>query len=334
MPQLASSAALSSERTRILVTRQLPAPLIDRISAAFATWINPHDRGLSRNELRTAIEAHRPDVLLVMATDRMDREQIAALPACVRVIATLSVGHDHLDLQAVRERGVVLLHTPDVLSDAVAEMAMLLLLAAARRAHEGAGLIYEDRWQGWSPTQLLGRDVTGARVGVFGMGRIGRTIARRLSRGLEMQVHYHNRSRLAANLEDGAQYHPNDASLLSVSDFLVLAAPSTPETKGFLNAARIARLPPGAVVVNIARGDLVDDEALIAALQDGQIAAAGLDVFNDEPRIHPGYKRLPNVFLQPHQGSSTIGTRVRMGEILLDSIDAHLSGQAVVNRLA
>lgn len=321
------------QRPRVLVTRRLPGPLMERIEARYDAWINPQDRTLTGAEMQRAAEEHLPEVLLVMAMDRLDRPRIAALPRCVHAIATLSVGHEHIDLDAARQSGIVLLHTPDVLSDAVAEMAMLLLLGAARRAHEGARLIYEDRWEGWSPTQLLGRDVTGGRVGIFGMGRIGQTIARRLSRGLEMQVHYHNRSRLSADLEDGAQYHATADSLLSVSDFLVLAAPSTPETKGFVNAQRIARLPRGAIVVNIARGDLVDDDALIGALRSGHLAAAGLDVFNNEPRIHPHYKSLPNVFLQPHQGSSTLGTRVRMGEVLLDSIDAHLAGAQVANRL-
>ena len=322
-------------RVRLLVTRQLPAALMDRARIRYEAWVNPLDRALTAEELRGVAAAHRPDVLLATATDRIDAGQIAALPGRTRTVATLSVGHDHIDLDAARRRGIsAVLHTPDVLSDAVAEMAVLLLLAAARRAHEGAALIYEDRWQGWSPTQLLGRDVTGGRLGMLGMGRIGRTVARRLARGFEMEIHYHNRSRLAPEVEDGATYHADAAALLAVSGFLVLAAPSTPQTKGFLNAERIARLPRGAIVVNIARGDLVDDEALIAALREGRVGAAGLDVFNGEPRIHPGYRTLPNVFLQPHQGSSTIGTRVRMGEVLLDSIDAHLDGRPVAHRLA
>jgi glyoxylate reductase len=306
---------------------------MDRIQSEYVSWTNPEDRTLTSGELYEAAAKLQADVLLVMAMDRLDAATIDGLPPTVRAIATLSVGHEHIDLEAARARGIAVLNMPDVLSDAVAEMAMLLLLGAARRAHEGAELLYSGRWGGWSPTQLLGRDVTGARIGIFGMGRIGRAISRRASRGFEMQVHYHNRSRLPAELEEGSTFHPTASALLAESEFLVLAAPSTGATKGFLNAATLAQLPRGAVVVNIARGDLVDDEALISALRSGHIAAAGLDVFNNEPHIHEGYKALPNVFLQPHQGSSTIGTRVRMGELLLDSINAYLRGASSANRL-
>ncbi len=318
---------------RIVVTRLLPERVLDRIRSNYNCWINAEDRTLSSEELVGAATTLSADALLIMAMDRLDAATIAALPDSVRVLATLSVGHEHVDLDAARQKGIAVLNTPDVLSDAVAEMAMLLLLGAARRAHEGAVLLYRGEWRGWSPTQLLGRDVTGARIGIFGMGRIGRTVAHLASRGFAMKVHYHNRTRLPADLEEGATFHASVESLLAVSDFLVLAAPSTPETKGFLSAPVIARLPPGAIVVNIARGDLVDDDALIAALRCGHLAAAGLDVFNNEPRIHEGYKGLPNVFLQPHQGSSTIGTRVRMGEQLLDSIDNFLAGTETGPRL-
>lgn len=320
-------------KPRMIVTRGLPGALMERIATQFDAWVNPEDRTLSAEELQRAVAAHRPEVMLVMAMDRMDAACIAALPDTVQVLATLSVGHDHIDLAAARDRGIAVIHTPDILSDAVSEIAILLMLCAARRAQEGERMIYDRTWTGWSPTQLLGRDVTGARLGVLGMGRIGRTIARRAAAAFDMPVHYHNRSRLAPEIEAGAQYHPAAEGLLAESDFLVLAAPSTPATRGFLNAERLALLPPGAIVVNIARGDLVDDDALIAALRSGHVAAAGLDVFNGEPEIHPGYRDLPNVFLQPHQGSSTIGTRVRMGQMLLESVATHLAGGTLPNRL-
>nr|WP_246044085.1 D-glycerate dehydrogenase [Ruegeria sediminis] len=317
----------------MVVTRSLPAALMERIAAEAAAWVNPEDRTLTPAELQAVADEWQPDVMLVMAMDRIDADCIAALPASVRAIATLSVGHDHIDLPAARDRGIAVIHTPDILSDAVSEIAIMLMLCAARRAQEGERMIYGQTWKGWSPTQLLGRDVTGARLGVLGMGRIGRTIARRARAAFDMEVHYHNRSRLERGLEDGATYHDSAEGLLAVSDFLMLAAPSTPATKGFLNADRIAQLAQGAIVVNIARGDLVDDDALIAGLRSGHVAAAGLDVFNREPDIHPGYRELSNVFLQPHQGSSTIGTRVRMGEMLLDSIKFHLEGRDLPNRL-
>lgn len=320
-------------RARMVVTRELPQQLMDRIAQGWDAWVNPDDQNMDPMDIVQAARSHAAEVLLVMAMDRIDAMFISALPDSVQVIATLSVGHDHIDLAAARARGIAVIHTPDILSDAVAEMAILLMLCAARRAREGEVMMYERRWKGWSPTQLLGRDLTGARLGLLGMGRIGRTIAQRASAAFDMPVHYHNRSRLAADLEARATYHASVRSLLEQSDILVLAAPSSPATRGILNAQTIEYLPEGAVVVNIARGDLVEDEALISALRSGRVAAAGLDVFNGEPDINQGYLSLPNVFLQPHQGSSTIGTRVRMGEMLLESIAAVRDGQVPANRL-
>lgn len=322
-----------ASKPRMIVTRALPDALMARIADDFEAWVNPDDRTLNPCALQRAAFEWRPEVMLVMAMDRLDAARIGALPETVRTLATLSVGHDHIDLAAAKARNIAVIHTPDILSDAVSEIAILLMLCAARRAQEGERMIYDQTWTGWSPTQLLGRDVTGARLGVLGMGRIGRTIARRASAAFDMAVHYHNRSRLAPDLEAGATYHDTAHGLLAESDFLILAAPSTPATKGFLNAENLAQLPKGAIIVNIARGDLVDDDALIVALRSGHVAAAGLDVFNGEPEIHPGYRELPNVFLQPHQGSSTVGTRVRMGAMLLDSIEAHRAGQELPNRL-
>lgn len=326
--------ALVEQHARMLVTRALPEVAMELMRQRFRTWVNPDDRTMTYDEILAAARQHRPDVLLVMAMDRIDKALLATLPSCVRTIATYSVGHDHIELAAARELGITVLSTPDVLSDAVAEIAVMLMLCATRRAREGELLLYEGCWKGWSPTQLLGRDLTGARLGVYGMGRIGRAIARKAHRGFEMPIHYHNRTRLNGDDEDGATYHATIASLLNVSDVLVLAAPSTTATKGFLSARALQQLPVGAIIVNIARGDLVDDVALIDALRSGRIAAAGLDVFNGEPTLNPGYLTLPNVALQPHQGSSTVRTRVRMAQLLLDSIVANQAGAQVANRLA
>ena len=318
---------------RVIVTRSLPDPLPARLRAEGTAWINLEPRTLSGDEILSAAERISADVLLVMAMDRIDGALIARLPKSVCIIATLSVGHDHIDLDAARARGIAVLSTPDILSDAVADMGMLLALGAARRAREGMQLLYGCSWTGWSPTQLLGKEVSFARMGIFGMGRIGRALARRAQHGFGMEIHYHNRSPLSPQLEDGATFHATLDGLLDVSDFFVVAAPSTPATKARLDAAAFARLPTGAVVVNVSRGDLIDDAALIAALRSGHVAAAGLDVFNNEPAIDPDYLTLPNVFLQPHQGSSTTRTRVRMGELLLDSINALRAAEAVSNRL-
>jgi len=318
---------------RILATRTLPEPLMDLLHASCRCWINPEERTLGAEELARQAAAQRAQVLLVMAMDRIDARLIRALPDSVGVIATYSVGHDHIDLDAARARGIAVLSTPDVLSDAVADLGMLLLLGAARRAYEAMQLLYSGAWRGWSPTQVIGRDVTGGRLGVLGMGRIGRAVAARARHGFRMEVHYHNRSRLPPESEDGAVFHARLDGLLAVSDFLMLAAPASPATRGILGAEAIEKLPHGAVVANVSRGDLVDDDALIAALRSGRVMAAGLDVFNGEPAIHPGYLELPNVFLQPHQGSSTIGTRLRMGRLLLDSIERLRAGEPVSNRL-
>lgn len=318
---------------RIVVTRLLPEPIMRLLENSFLVWTNPEDRTLSGSEIVAAALLHRAEALLVTAMDRVDAAVISELPDSVRAVATFSVGHDHIDLQAARAREIAVLSTPDVLSDAVADMAILLMLGAARRAYDGLRLIYAGEWLGWTPTQLIGRDLTGARLGILGMGRIGRAVAQRGRRGFNMEVHYHNRSRLPEDLEEGAVFHPHVDGLLAVSDFLVLAAPSSPATRGVLGAEAIAKLPPDPVVVNVARGDLVDDEALITALRDGRVMAAGLDVFNGEPDLNPGYLTLPNVFLQPHQGSSTRETRLRMGTLLLDSLQRVRAGEAVGNRL-
>ncbi len=318
-------------RLKIAVTRALPPQVIALLQKHHDVSINPQDRRLTPDELQHA--AIGADAMIVTALDRFDADAIAKLPATLRIVATYSVGYEHIDVEAARARGIAVMFTPDVLSDAVAEMAILLMLGAARRVHEGDRLVYERRWTGWTPTQLVGIEVTGKRIGIVGMGRIGRTIARR-ARGFDMAVHYHNRQRLEAGLEEGAVYHATLDALVAHSDVLVLAAPSTAQTRGVLNAARLALMPPDAVVVNIARGDLIDDVALISALQSGRIAAAGLDVFNNEPALNGDYLTLPNVFLQPHQGSSTLTARLKMAAILIDGIDAVLSGRDAPNRLA
>ena len=323
----------SDQGCRIVVTRTLPGALMDLIRSSHRCWINPEERTLTAAEVAHHASALGAEALIVMAMDRIDAQLIQTLPDCVRVIATYSVGHDHIDLEAARARGIAVLSTPDVLSDAVADLGILLLLGAARRAYEAMQLLYGGKWQGWSPTQVIGRDLTRARLGILGMGRIGRAVAARARHGFRMEVHYHNRSRLGDGLEDGAIFHDRLPDLLAVSDFLMLAAPSSPATRGILGAEAIAQLPHGAVVANVSRGDLVDDEALIGALRSGRLMAAGLDVFNGEPSIHPGYLQLPNVFLQPHQGSSTIETRIKMGTLLLDSIERLRAGRPVSNRL-
>jgi lactate dehydrogenase-like 2-hydroxyacid dehydrogenase len=310
----------------LLVTRRLPPAVEARAAAEFDARLTGSDLPMPDVLAR----ASGADAILTCPGDKLDTALIAALPATVKVIATFSVGFDHIDVQAASARGIAVCNTPDVLSAATAETALLLILAAARRAGEGERLIRSGRWHGWAPTQLLGVGVTGRRLGIFGMGRIGRELAR-LARGIGMTIHYHDVARLPPALEGDAIFHGDDASFLGACDVLSLHAPGGTGTHHWLNAERIALLPRGAVVVNAARGTLVEDAALIAALRSGQIGFAGLDVFEGEPRLHPEYLTLENVVLLPHLGSATVSTRDAMGFLALDGIAAVLAGRRPSN---
>lgn len=310
----------------LFVTRRLPAAIEAIAAQDFTARLTASDTAIPD----LAAKAQGADAILCCPGDLLDAKAIAALPASIKVIGTFSVGYDHIDVAAARARGIKLCNTPDVLSVATAECAMLLLLAAARRAGEGERLIRSGLWQGWAPTQLLGTQVSGRRLGILGMGRIGREIAR-MARGFEMEIHYRDMARLPPDLEQGATYHDNDDSFLPLCQFLSLNAPGGEGTRHWLNAARIAKLPEGAVVVNAARGTLVDDDALIAALRSGQVAAAGLDVYTGEPRLNPAYSTLENVVLLPHLGSATTETRDAMGRLVLSGIAALLAGETPPN---
>jgi len=274
--------------------------------------------------------SEKVDAILPCHSEIFDADVSAQLSDRVKIIANHSVGVDHCDLDALKARGIVVTNTPDVLSDATAEIAILLMLAAARRASEGDRLVRTGQWKDWSPSFMVGMQVTGKRFGIIGMGRVGLVAAQR-ARGFGMDIHYHNR-REVAGVGD-ATYHANVEELLPNCDVLSVHCPVTENTKGLLNAERIALLPDGAIVVNTARGGVVDDEALIAGLKAGRPWAAGLDVFNDEPAIHPGYSALDNVFLLPHIGSATRETRDAMGFRALDNLDAFFSGGAPKDRL-
>lgn len=320
-----------SDKPVVLVGRKLPEAVEARLVRDYRPRLNPDDRLYTADELIAAAEGAA--AILPCHTEHLTAEVIAKLPGSVRAICNYSVGVDHVDLAAAKARGLIVTNTPDVLSDATAEIAILLMLGAARRASEGERLVRTATWKDWSPSFMVGRQVTGKRLGMVGMGRVGQVVARR-ARGFDMAIHYHNRRRLEPAAEAGAIYHETLDSLLGVADVLSLNCPSTPETRGLLNAQTIARLPDGAIVVNTARGALVDDEDLIAALASGQVAAAGLDVYNDEPDIHPGYRQLPNTFLLPHIGSATLETRDAMGFRALDNMDAIFAGRAPRDRVA
>jgi lactate dehydrogenase-like 2-hydroxyacid dehydrogenase len=312
----------------LLVTRHPPDAVAARDYDARPT---PEGQVLSADEI--VMRAQDADAVLCFAGDRMGAETIARLPDSVRIIATFSVGTDHIDLEAAKARGIAVTNTPDVLTEATADIALLLILGAARRASEGDRMIRAGAWTGWQPTQLLGAHLAGRRLGIIGMGRIGRAVASR-ARAFGMEIHYSNRNRLPEDLEAGACFHPDPEEMLGVCDVLSLHFPSSPDTYHWLNAARIDRLPQGAIVVNTARGTVVDDEALIAALRSGRLMAAGLDVFENEPNLHPGYRELSNSFLLPHLGSATVETRNAMGFRALDNLDAFFAGKAPPDRVA
>jgi lactate dehydrogenase-like 2-hydroxyacid dehydrogenase len=310
----------------LLVTRRLPVHVEARAARDFDARLTASDTPIPDVVPRS----DGASAILCCPGDTLDAGTIAALPDTVKAIATFSVGYDHIDVPAAKARGIAVCNTPDVLSVATAECAMLLMLAAARRAGEGERLIRAGRWEGWAPTQLMGTGVAGRRLGIFGLGRIGREVAK-MARGFGMTVHYHDIARLPPALEQGAIYHESDTTFLPVCDVLTLHAPGGDGTRAWLDAGRIAQLPAGAVVVNAARGSLVDDAALIAALRSGHVAAAGLDVFNNEPRLHPDYLTLENVVLLPHLGSATAETRDAMGFLALDGIAAVLAGRTPIN---
>jgi lactate dehydrogenase-like 2-hydroxyacid dehydrogenase len=224
-------------------------------------------------------------------------------------------------------------NTPEVVTEATAELAMLLLLGAARRAHEGEAMLRSGAWRGWAPTLLLGRQLRGKRLGIVGMGRIGQVFAR-MARGFGVEIHYTDQARLPPEREQGAVFHPDLEGLLRVSELLSLHAPATPQTRNLLQARTLVLLPRGAIVVNSARGDLVDDDALIDALRSGQVGAAGLDVYQGEPALDPRYRELTNTFLLPHLGTATLETREAMGFRALDNVDAVLAGREPPDRVA
>lgn len=317
-------------KPRILVTRKLPPAVEERLRKDYQPDLNRTDEIYGQEELIKRTKD--VDALLVTVTDKINRSFIAQLPETVKMIATFSVGYDQIDIRAAHDRGITVSNTPGVLTDATADIAILLLLGAARGAGNGEGAIRQNTWNNWAPTGFLGRDFTGKRLGILGMGRIGQAVAKR-ARAFEMDIHYHNRNRLPDHEEAGAHYHDSLESLLPHCDFLSVHAASTPETRGIINGATLSLLPRGAIVVNTSRGDLVDDDALIDALMSGQVGAAGLDVFNNEPDLDPRYRSLPNTFLLPHLGSATLETRTAMGFCALDNLDAFFSGNPIPNRV-
>ncbi len=319
-------------RPRLVVSALLPAAVTDRARAEFDALVHEGADDMTQAEAIAAVRAHRAEGLLLVNTLRLDAATLAALPADLRVAATCSVGFDHIDTAAARARGLIVTNTPGVLDDCTADFAFMMLLAAARRAHE-----YDDIMRaGWrrriGQGDLLGVKVSGQTIGLLGMGRIGRAMARR-ARGFDMRVLYHARNRLPPALEQGATWFADLREMLPQCRFLSLHAPATAETDRIINAGTLALLPRGAVLVNVARGGLVDEDALYDALTSGQLFAAGLDVFRAEPDFDLRFAALPNVILSPHIGSASVETRNAMGFRALDNIAAVLAGRGPIDPL-
>ena len=302
---------------KILITRKLMKSSEKYASSIFDVKLNKEDKVLTKDEIIS--QSNECDGILTSLTEKLDNGTILKLSDKVKIISNFAVGFGNIDLDAAKKRNIVVTNTPNVLTDATAEIAMLVLLGAARRVKEGAEWAKRKNW-GWSANFLIGKQLAGSRLGILGMGRIGRAVADR-ARSFGMKIHYYNRSRLDSDLEKGANYHKSLESLLSVSDFFSINCPATKETKHIINKKTIRYFPNGAVISNSARGDMINDDAMVEALKNGKIFSLGLDVYNGEPNIHPEYLTLPNVFVLPHLGSATIKTRTAMGDLAISNID-------------
>ncbi len=313
-----------SKQQLVAVTRRMPKACEDRLAARYAVRLGNDEITFSVDDI--VRHADGADAIIVWPTEAMNAAAIAALPKNVKVISAMSVGYEHIDLAAAKQHGFRVTNTPDVLTDATADAAMLHILGATRRASEGDRMVREDRWKGLRPTSFLGTQITGKRLGIVGMGRIGVATAVR-AKAFGMRILYHNRKPTPEANALGAVFVETLEGLLAQSDVLSLHCPLSAETKNLLDAKTIALLPDGAFVVNTARGGLIDDNALIAALQSGKLAGAGLDVYAGEPKIDPRYRLLQNAFLTPHIGSGTIETRTAMGMLAIDNVEAILDGR-------
>jgi len=302
---------------KVLVTTKLLKLNEDRMSKLWNVKLNLNNEVYSQNKL---IELSKDcEGILSSIVDKIDESTINKLSNSVKIISNFAVGFGNIDIKAARKKNIIVTNTPDVLTDATAEIAMLLILGAARRASEGIKWARNKNWK-WSADFLIGKQLEGSRLGILGMGRIGRAVALR-AKAFGMQIHYHNRSRLKTDLEAGANYHDSIQSLFSVSDILSINCPATPETTNIINKKTLEFFPEGAIITNSARGDMIDDEAMVKALISGRIFALGLDVYKGEPNIHPGYLNQPNVFILPHLGSATKKTRTAMANLAIDNIE-------------
>jgi glyoxylate reductase len=319
-------------RPRVVVTRKLPDVIETRLMELFDTRLNLDDRPMSPEELRAAVGSAA--VLVPTVTDRIDKAVLDAAGPEFKLIASFGTGVDHIDLDLAKARGITVTNTPGVLTEDTADMTMALILAVARRLGEGERLVRSGRWTGWSPTSMLGLRLAGKRLGIIGMGRIGTAVARR-ARAFGLSIHYHNRRRVdpAIERELEASYWESLDQMLGHMDVLSINCPHTPATYHLLSSRRLRRLKPHAIVVNTARGEVIDEPALVRALYAREIAGAGLDVYAHEPQVDPKLAQLDNVVLLPHMGSATLDGRIAMGEKVLINIKTFIDGHHPPDRV-
>ena len=306
---------------KILVTRKLIKENSDRISKIFDVKSNDDDRIYLPDELLEYSKGC--DGILSFTTTLLDEKLIMELPSSIKIISNYAVGFGNIDIDAASKKGIIVTNTPDVLTDATADISILLLLGASRRAFEGRKAAETQNWK-WSSDYLVGKQMTGKKLGILGMGRIGRAVAKR-AKGFDMEIHYHNRTRLSPDLEHGAIYHEDINDLFKNSEFLSINCPGSKSTENLINEKTLKNFPDGVVIANAARGEVIDDEAMIKAMKSGKVFALGLDVYRGEPKINNKYLELNNLFLLPHLGSATIKTRLSMGDRAINNLDNFLN---------
>ncbi|HEY0925412.1 D-glycerate dehydrogenase [Brevundimonas sp.] len=323
---------MSAPRLKVVLTRRLPDAVETRMRELFDAELNLTDRPMTRAELEAAVQ--RADVLSPTITDVIDADLIAKAGPQLKMIANFGAGVDHIDIDAAVARGLIVTNTPGVLTEDTADLAMSLILAVSRRIVEGAQVMQEGRFEGWTPTWMTGRKLWGKRLGIVGMGRIGQALARR-AKAFGMQVHYHNRKPVSPMIAEelGATYWDDLDQMLARMDLISLNSPATKETHHLLSAERLALMRPDAILINTARGELIDEAALAEAVAGRRIAGVGLDVFEHEPKVHPGLLGHPNVVLLPHLGSATIEARQDMGDRVIANIQTFANGHRPPDRV-
>ncbi len=322
----------SKKKPLVIVTRKLPDPIETRLMELFDTRLSVDDKPMTSAQLVEAMKAAA--VLVPTVTDRIDSRVLAQAGPRLKLIASFGTGVDHIDLASARQRGIVVTNTPGVLTEDTADMSMALVLATARRMGAGERLVREGKWTGWSPTSMLGARLQGKRMGIVGMGRIGRALAQR-ARGFGLAIHYHNRKRVHAEIEREleATYWESLDQMLARMDIVSVNCPHTPTTFHLLSARRLKLMKPSAIIVNTARGEVIDENAMVRMLKAGELAGVGLDVYEREPQVNPKLLELDNVVLLPHMGSATLEGRIEMGEKVLINIKTFADGHKPPDRV-